>query len=57
MRRGRNYSAAGWRGLLGELEKKVGSYLAELEESDAQERERAVAGLSAAELKKKRSHS
>jgi len=51
--KGKNYSAARVQALLGELEKKVSAYLAELEESDAAEGERAVAGLSAAELKEK----
>ena len=51
--KGRNYSPARVAGLLGELEKKMSAYLAELEESDAQEGERAVAGLSAAQLKEK----
>ena len=51
--KGRNYSPAKVEALLGELEKKMSAYLAELEESDAQEGERAVAGLSAAELKEK----
>ena len=51
--KGRNYNLAKVEALLGELEKKISAYLAELEESDAQEGERAVAGLSAAELKEK----
>ncbi len=51
--KGKNYSSAKVQALLGELEKKVSAYLAELEESDTQEGARAVAGLSAAELKEK----
>ena len=51
--KGKNYRAAKVQALLGELEKKVSAYLAELEESDMQEGARAVAGLSAAELKEK----
>ena len=38
--KGRNYSAAKVEALLGELEKKLSAYLAELEESDAAEGER-----------------
>ncbi len=51
--KGRNYSAARVEALLGELEKKVSGYLAELEESDAHEGESGKEGLSAAELKEK----
>jgi transposase len=51
--KGRNYSAGKVQALLGELEKKVSAYLAELEESDAQERESKMEGLSAAQLKEK----
>jgi transposase len=51
--KGRNYSGSKVQALLGELEKKVSAYLAELEESDAQEGESKMEGLSAAELKEK----
>jgi len=51
--KGRNYSAGKVQALLGELEKKVSAYLAELEESDAQEGESGGGRLSAAELKEK----
>jgi Transposase domain (DUF772) len=51
--KGKNYSAGKVEGLRVELEKKMSAYLAELEESDAQEGERKMGGLSAAELKEK----
>lgn len=53
--KGRNYSAAKLVFLRAEVEKKVSAYLAELEESDAQEAtsETGVERLSAAELKEK----
>jgi transposase len=51
--KGRNYSAGKVEALLGELEKKVGAYLKELEESDRAEGESGKEGLSAAELKEK----
>ena len=51
--KGRNYSAAKVAALLGEVGKKVGAYLAELEENDAREGERERERLSVAELKEK----
>ena len=51
--KGRNYSAAKVQALLGELEKKVSTYLAELEEGDAREGESEGERLSVAELKKR----
>ena len=51
--KGRNYSAAKVQALLGELEKKVSAYLAELEEGDAREGESEGERLSVAELKEK----
>ena len=51
--KGRNYSAARVQALRAELEKKMSAYLAELEESDAQEAESGRERLSAAELKEK----
>jgi len=51
--KGKNYSAAKVEALLGELEKKVSSYLQELEESDRAESDPAEERLSAAELKEK----
>lgn len=55
--KGRNYSAAKVRVLLKEAEKKVSSYLRELDEVDAKEEKEAEPGrLSAAELKEKIAH-
>ena len=51
--KGKNYSAAKVEALLGELEKKVSSYLQELEESDRAESDPAEERLSAAELKRR----
>jgi transposase len=54
--KGRNYSAAKVQALLAEVEKKVSAYLAELDESDAEEARESKPGrerLSGAELKEK----
>ena len=54
--RARNYSAAKVAAQLKEVEKKVESYLEELDESDAQEEASEAERLSAAELKEKIAH-
>jgi len=54
--KGRNYSAARVAALLKEVEKKVQSYLEELDQADAQEEAREPERLSVAELKEKIAH-
>jgi len=54
--KGRNYSAARVAALLKEVERKVQSYLEELDQADAQEEAREPERLSVAELKEKIAH-